>query len=282
VKSIKKTNKFVLWLTLGLFAVAGSLLLYFLISHGKAQKESEEYIDIQKAYTAVLEAVSPDSETPIVLQEAAPSLQLPYIAADFAGLRELNEDTIGWIAIPDTPISYPVMQTEDNQTYLKRDSSGKKSSAGAVFMDAGNSLSPLDQNTILYAHNMGEGREDEMFAPLLLYKEKEHYMAHPYIQFDTHIEAHGWWEVFAVLHLDIRDKGFNYLRQSFPNPQAFAEWLGKAQELSLYDTGVAVCETDSVLTLSTCDRSLYRGNGRFVLLAVHRSQLYKYGGKHGT
>ena len=260
-------------LSLGLFAVAGSLLLYFLISHGKAQKESEEYIDIQQRYTAVLEYDPPDPEKPAAQQEVKPSIQLPYITADFAGLRELNEDTIGWIAIPDTPISYPVMQTENNQTYLKRDSSGKKSSAGAVFMDAGNSLSPLDQNTIIYAHNMGEGREDEMFAPLLLYKEKEHYMAHPYIQFDTHIEPHGWWEVFAVLHLDIRDKGFNYLRQSFPDQDAFSEWLEKARELSLYDTGVAVSITDSILTLSTCDRSLYRGNGRFVLLAVHRGQL---------
>ena len=112
-----------------------------------------------------------------------------------------------------------------------------------------------------------------MFAPLLQYKEKEHYMAHPYIQFDTHIDSHGWWEVFAVLHLDLRDDGFNYLRQSFPDQEAFAAWLEKAKELSLYDTGVAVCESDSILTLSTCDRSLYRGNGRFVLLAVHRGQL---------
>lgn len=40
-------------------------------------------------------------------------------------------------------------------------------------------------------------------------------------------------------HLDIRDKGFNYLRQSFPDQDAFSEWLEKAQELSLYDTGVA-------------------------------------------
>lgn len=260
-------------LSLGLFAVAGSLLLYFLISSRVAQEEAESYIDIQQTYSAVLEYDPPDPEKPLEQQEAEPSIQLPYIAADFAGLRELNEDTIGWIAIPGTPISYPVMQSTDNSKYLKRDSSGKKSSAGAVFMDANNSLAPLDQNTILYAHNIGEGREDEMFAPLLQYKEKEHYMAHPYIQFDTHIDSHGWWEVFAVLHLDLRDDGFNYLRQSFPDQEAFAAWLEKAKELSLYDTGVAVCESDSILTLSTCDRSLYRGNGRFVLLAVHRGQL---------
>ena len=260
-------------MSLGLFAVAGSLLLYFLISSRAAQKEAESYIDIQQTYSAVQEYDPPGPEKPLEQQEAEPSIQLPYISADYTGFRELNEDTIGWIAIPGTPISYPVMQAENNQTYLKRDSSGKKSSAGAVFMDAGNSLAPLDQNTIIYAHNMGEGREDEMFAPLLLYKEKEYYMTHPYIQFDTHIEPHCWWEVFAVLHLDLRDDGFNYLRQSFPDQEAFAAWLEKAKELSLYDTGVAVSQTDSILTLSTCDRSLYRGNGRFVLLAVHRGQL---------
>ena len=263
----------ILILSLGLFAVAGSLLLYFLISSRAAQKEAESYIDIQQTYSAVQEYDPPGPEKPLEQQEAEPSIQLPYISADYTGLRELNEDTIGWIAIPGTPISYPVMQAENNQTYLKRDSSGKKSSAGAVFMDAGNSLAPLDQNTIIYAHNMGEGRDDEMFAPLLLYKEKEYYMTHPYIQFDTHIEPHCWWEVFAVLHLDLRDDGFNYLRQSFPDQEAFAAWLEKAKELSLYDTGVAVSQTDSILTLSTCDRSLYRGNGRFVLLAVHRGQL---------
>lgn len=208
-------------LSLGLFAVAGSLLLYFLISSRAAQEEAESYIDIQQTYSAVQEYDPAGPEKPLEQQDAEPSLQLPYIAADFAGLRELNEDTIGWIAIPGTPISYPVMQAENNQTYLKQDSSGKKSSAGAVFMDANNSLAPLDQNTILYAHNMGEGREDEMFAPLLLYKEKEYYLAHPYIQFDTHIEAHGWWEVFAVLHLDLRDKSFNYLRSPFPTPRHF-------------------------------------------------------------
>ena len=259
-------------LSLGLFAVAGSLFLYFLISHEKAQKESEEYIDIQQTYTVVQEAVFPEPDKPEEQQEPEPYIQLSHITADFTGLRELNPDTIGWIAIPGTSISYPVMQAEDNQTYLNRGSSGKKSSAGAVFMDANNSLSPLDQNTILYGHNMGEGREDDMFAPLLNYKEKAYFEAHPCIQFDTYQQEHGWWEVFAVLHLDLLDKGCNYLRQSFSDPQAFSEWLNKAQELSLYDTGVTVCETDSILTLSTCDRFLYRGNGRFVVMAVHRGQ----------
>lgn len=165
-------------LSLGLFVASGFLLLFFLISYGKTRKESEEYIHIRQTYTAIREDIFPALAAPVEKQEPK---QLPYITADYAGLRELNPDIVGWIAIPDTPISYPVMQAADNQLYLKRDSSGKKSSNGAVFLDANNSLSPLDQNTILYAHNMGQGRETEMFGPLLLYKEKEYLEAHPYI-----------------------------------------------------------------------------------------------------
>ena len=256
-------------LSLGLFVASGFLLLFFLISYGKTRKESEEYIHIRQTYTAIREDIFPALAAPVEKQEPK---QLPYITADYAGLRELNPDIVGWIAIPDTPISYPVMQAADNQLYLKRDSSGKKSSNGAVFLDANNSLSPLDQNTILYAHNMGQGRETEMFGPLLLYKEKEYLEAHPYIQFDTHLESHGWWEVFAVLHLNLQDKDFNYLRQTFSDQQAFSHWLDQAKALSRYETGVSVCETDTILTLSTCDRSEYGSNGRFVLMAVYRGR----------
>ena len=223
-------------LSLGLFVASGFLLLFFLISYGKTRKESEEYIHIRQTYTAIREDIFPALAAPVEKQEPK---QLPYITADYAGLRELNPDIVGWIAIPDTPISYPVMQAADNQLYLKRDSSGKKSSNGAVFLDANNSLSPLDQNTILYAHNMGQGRETEMFGPLLLYKEKEYLEAHPYIQFDTHLESHGWWEVFAVLHLNLQDKDFNYLRQTFSDQQAFSHWLDQAKALSRYETGVS-------------------------------------------
>ena len=162
------------------------------------------------------------------------------------------------------------MQAADNQTYLKRDSKGDRSSAGAVFLDAGNSVNPLDTNTVLYGHNMGNGRGSEMFAPLLQYKDRAFYEAHPMVQFDTHLEAHGWWEIFAVLHIDLRDKDFNYLTQSFTGEESYSAWLEKAKARSLYDTGVHVSTSDRILTLSTCDRSKYRSNGRFVVMAVWR------------
>lgn len=263
-------GKRILFLMLGLFALAAALILYFLLSQHAAQEEAGAYIDIQQAYSAVVEEPKPAKLPEETQQPEETASALPRVQADFDGLRELNPETIGWIHIPDTPISYPVMQAADNQTYLKRDSKGDRSSAGAVFLDAGNSVNPLDTNTVLYGHNMGNGRGSEMFAPLLQYKEKEYYNAHPYIQFDTHLEAHGWWEIFAVLHIDLRDKDFNYLTQSFTGEESYSAWLEKARARSLYDTGVAVSASDRILTLSTCDRSEYRGNGRFVVMAVWR------------
>ena len=266
-------EKKILPLFLLLFLLAVFLLLYYFISRNTANQESSQYIDIQQAYTQMKHEKLPSVPALETATSEPKTPQLPTVLPDFDGLRELNEETIGWIHIPDTPISYPVMQTTDNSKYLERDSAGRKSNAGAVFMDAQNSLSPLDQNTILYGHNMGDGRENEMFGPLLLYKEKTFRDAHPYIQFDTHLEAHGWWEVFAVLHLDLRDTGFNYLNQSFPNNADFEAWLKNAKERALYETGVVVTMTDRVLTLSTCDRSQFRSNGRLVVMAVHRGEI---------
>ncbi len=254
---------------MGLFALAAALILYFIISQHTAQEEAGTYIDIQQAYSALVEDVRINPpEEPQPSNEPEPTL--PRIQADFDGLRELNPETIGWVHIPDTPISYPVMQAADNSKYLKRDSKGDRSSAGAVFLDAGNSVNPLDTNSVVYGHNMGSGRESEMFAPLLQYKDRAFYEAHPMVQFDTHLEAHGWWEIFAVLHIDLRDKDFNYLTQSFTGEESYSAWLEKARARSLYDTGVAVSASDRILTLSTCDRSEYRSNGRFVVMAVWR------------
>lgn len=265
-----KQYKIVL-LIFGLFLLALGLILYFVISQANARNEAREYIDIQQTYTAVVEppileaeeAVEPESEGVV-------EPQLQTIAVDFAALRAINPDTIGWLAIPDTPISYPVMQAGDNNYYLNRSSTGNRSSAGAVFLDSSNGVNPLDQNSILYGHNMGNGREAEMFGPLLSYKERTYYDAHRMIQFDTHLEAYGWWEIFAVLHLDLRDTEFKYLRQTFLSEADFAQWLEQVKARSLYDTGVEVSASDRILTLSTCDRSKYRGNGRFVVMAVWR------------
>jgi len=82
---------------------------------------------------------------------------------DFDVLRALNPGTIGWITVPDTGISYPMVQGNDNNRYLHHTFLGVRNNSGAIFLDYRNAPDFTDAFTIVYGHNMLDG---SMFAPL--------------------------------------------------------------------------------------------------------------------
>lgn len=232
-----------------------------------AQKEIAEYTEIQGSYTSIL-TENGVSEDYGALPETA---VLPYVTVDFDALLNANTQTIGWLAIPGTEVSYPVLQAENNNKYLHTSFSGERSGAGALFMDSNNAADPLDKNTVVYGHNMGQGRTD-MFGALLYYDEKSYYDGHQWIQFDTIHKQYGWWRIFAVIHLDATAGGFDYLQQNFSDAAEFDAWIAQAKTLSLYDTGTEVLADGRILTLSTCNRSIGHGrNGRQIIMAVQTS-----------
>ena len=51
----------------------------------------------------------------------------------------ITDDMVGWISFRDTEINFPVMQGENNLTYLNKDPSGKFSLSGSIFLDSRNS-----------------------------------------------------------------------------------------------------------------------------------------------
>lgn len=73
---------------------------------------------------------------------------------DFVELLKLNEDVVGWIYVPGTTIDEAVLKGENNDTYLRTDIFRKHNTAGAIFIDEINHGDFLDQNTIIYGHNM--------------------------------------------------------------------------------------------------------------------------------
>jgi len=244
-----------------LFAAAALCGFFFFREYHAAQREIAEYTEIQDSYTS-------GQSVPCTVPESSEAIPAtPGLSVDFSALLAVNRDTVGWLSIPGTGISYPVVQANDNDTYLHTSFYGKRSGAGAVFMDCKNSADPLDRNTIIYGHNMGRGRTD-MFGSLLRYNDEKYYGAHRWIQFDTVHGQYGWWRVFAVLHLDAQATEFDYLRQDFRDGEEFKEWIAQARALSLYPADMPVPEGANILTLSTCNRARYGEHGRQVVLAV--------------
>lgn len=86
----------------------------------------------------------------------AVSYTLPDLAIDFTALVKTNKDCIGWIYIPSVDISYPVVQSADNDDYVKHTFNGTENLAGCIFSDC-RITAPFVQKTILYGHNMKNG-----------------------------------------------------------------------------------------------------------------------------
>ena len=87
---------------------------------------------------------------------------------DFAGLKAINKDVIGWLNVEALDISYPMVRGTDNDYYLHRTFKKEDNFAGSIFMDYLNNPNLKDQNTIIYGHNMKNG---SMFGTLEQFRE---------------------------------------------------------------------------------------------------------------
>lgn len=94
-------------------------------------------------------------------QEEIAEKNYPELQIDFAELIRTNQDFRGWLYFPALDISYPVVQGEDNDYYLKHSFEGESVNAGCIFMDCGASADWSDRNTFVFGHNM---RDESMFG----------------------------------------------------------------------------------------------------------------------
>ena len=120
--------------------------------------------------------------------------------SDANGLVKKNKDCIGYVEIPGTTISYPVMQTKKNPDfYLNHDFNGNYSFYGTPYLSAYCDVKKSD-NLIIYGHNINGGK---MFGALEQYKDKEFFYKHRKIYFTT--DKKREYEVFAVMSVNIHE-----------------------------------------------------------------------------
>lgn len=196
---------------------------------------------------------SADSSAPPTAQPETPVYVDPYADAlrsmDFTALRTVNSDVLGWILIPGTNVSYPLLQGDDNQYYLNHTWKRTKNSLGSIFMEQYNSSDLSDFHTLIYGHR---AQNRAMFGSLKRYRDLSYWKKHPTVYVTDDNGSHAY-QIFAAYEVSVT--GDTY-RLSFSGEEDRQGFLDFCLSQSVIDTGVVPTPADRILTLSTCT-----GNG---------------------
>lgn len=176
----------------------------------------------------------------------------------FSTLQEINKDTVGWLTVNNTRIDYPVVQAKDNDYYLKRDYYQSKNRHGWIFMDYRNNPDELNENTIIYGHNLAN---QTMFGTLRYALNSYWYKksANQIITFNTPNENMKF-QIFSIYTIPTTN---DYLDITFPTTDVFQAYIDLVKGRSIYDFNIEVTTDDKILTLSTC------ANGNDKRLVIH-------------
>ena len=192
-----------------------------------------------------------------------------YKIKNFKEIQKINSDIIAWIEIKNSKINYPVLKSQNNDFYLKKNYNKEYDCNGSIFMDYRCNLDKLNSNLIIYGHNNGNGL---MFDELLKYNNKEFYNTHREIELITNnnVETYEIISVFKSRVFNENEKNvfryYNYIE--FKDEKDFFTYINNVKLQSLYDINYEVNEESKLITLSTCEYS--NKNGRFVIVAIKK------------
>lgn len=238
------------------------------------QRNSNLNDDLDKMYQEVI-PTEPTETTEEAVEEFEYFGYLPNVKA----LLEINPDVAGWISIPGTSVSYPILQRrgnpDGNEYYLKRNIYHEDAHAGSIFMDYRNDFDYVidgrkqlanSGNLIVYGHNM---HDYTMFGSLKHYINDANYFSeHPIVELNSNYRKYQY-KIFAMIIVDVNDETdtrFDYWNKlEFADERDFYDYVNEIKRRTIRLTDVDVKYGDELLTLSTCNSTF--SNGRLVVFA---------------
>ena len=250
-----KVKKFIFILAVLVFLGSAGYVGRFYVNSFLAMQQARQFREMFTARTPYVELNRSD------LPEGFPEEYL----VNFADLWEINPDVVAFIDIPGTTVQYPIVQSGDNDFYLRRDFHGRRSEHGIPFMDFRADIRRPSDNLTVYGHNMRDG---QIFGPILQYRDVEFYRNHPIIEFATLYEKHPF-KIFAVFITNaLPEQGEIFAYHDFVNARSredFENFIHQVRIRSMLNIPVDVEPGDVLLTLSTCTYEFHEA--RFVVMA---------------
>ena len=249
-------------------------------SNAQAEKESDEvYRQLESMVVRVSERAT--SSTPSVpagengAETGAEEIEAPVeklyppLEIDMVTLIAKNSDFRGWLYFPLLEVSYPMVQAEDNDYYLRRSYEGESLTAGTLFLDYGSAPDWSDRNTFVFGHNMSNGSMFGTFKNMVA--DPQMCAENPYFYIYTPTEVYTY-EIFSFYV--VKQNSDRYM--TFTQDLTYDYYVQAATEDSLYipPEEIDFSNRDNIVTLSTC--SGVHGSGKRLLVHGVRIRTESY------
>ena len=156
-----------------------------------------------------------------------------------------NQDIIAYLEIPNY-LKEPVVQTTDNNYYLKHDIYKMPNRIGATFLDYRINLNSTNK-ILIYGHSDPEGTLP--FVKLTNYNNQDFYNDNKYIYLVDSTSKRKF-EVFSS-YIEISD--FDYVNLEDFNGLTYKQHLEKLKSKSIINTNIELDDNSKVLILQTCN-----------------------------
>ena len=184
----------------------------------------------------------------------------------FEELRKINPDILGWIRVNETNINYPLLQAEDDDTYMNTDAEGKYSLSGSIFLHSANKPDFSDFNNMIYGHHM---EKHMMFGDIGEFTKEQYFNEHPYGNLFFDGKDHGV-EFYALIQADAYNERIFTVCPD--DPDAKQEYLQEIEKNVLNKRELTLTQEDHLVLLITCTSEMT--NGRNILVGRLTDQVY--------
>ncbi len=168
--------------------------------------------------------------------------------------HDVNADVVGWVYVNDTPIDYPIVQSDDNAFYINRDWQKNSSSAGSIFEDFRGEIGKTE-STLLYGHNMGNGT---MFHCVKNFKDEAWGKSHIYFEVAS-LDKRYLYRIVACSVLNGEDgAAFDYWNQITLNEEEYKKYIENIRSTATVwyapeDDIPNYQDKDKMIALQTCN-----------------------------